>query len=56
MSNVDLKDIRLAGHSYRVTMQKVPQILSQTTGNILKSHVFSNQNATKTAHIKIEKY
>ena len=40
MSNVYLKDIPLAGHLHRVTMQKVPQILSQKTGKISKGHVF----------------
>ncbi len=42
----------LAGHLYRVTMQKVPQILRQKPGKMSKNYVFSNQKATKTAHIK----
>ena len=50
MSNVSLKDMPLAGHLYRVNMQKVPQILRQKTGKIYKKSCFSNQKATKTAY------
>ncbi len=50
-SNVDLKDIPLAGHFYGVTMQKVPQILRQKREN-RKNSCFSNQKAAKTAHVE----
>ncbi len=34
ISNVYLKEMPLAGHLYKVTMQKVPQILRQKPGKI----------------------
>ncbi len=40
ISNVYLKEMPLAGHLYRVTMQKVPQILRQKPGKISKNYVF----------------
>ena len=49
MSNVYVKDMPLAGHLYRVTMQKLPQILGQKTEKITKNHVFlikSDKNST----------
>ena len=52
MSNVYLKDITLAGHLYRVTMQKVPQILRQKNRENLKKSCLSNLKGTKTAHIE----
>ncbi len=52
MSNVYLRGIPLAGHLYRVTMQKVPQIQSKKNRENLKKSCFSHQKATKTAHIE----
>ncbi len=52
MGNVYLKDIPLAGHLYRVSMQKVPQILSQKTGKISKSHVFPIKKRQKQHTLK----
>ncbi len=49
---VYLKEMLLAGHLYRVTMQKVPQILRQKPGKISKNYVFPIKKRQKTAHIK----
>ena len=52
MSNVYPKNIPLAGHLYRLTMQKVPQILSK---KISKSHLFPSKSDKNNTHWK-EKY
>ena len=52
MSNVYLKDITLTGHLYRVTIQKVPQILSKKTGKISKSRVFPIKKQQKQHTLK----
>ena len=51
MSNVYLKDIPSAGHLYGVTMQKVPQILSQKQEKSQKV-MFLPSKSNKTAHIE----
>ncbi len=52
MSNVYLKDMSLAGHLYRVTTQKVPQIVRQKTGKISKNHVFPIKKRQKQHTLK----
>ncbi len=52
MSNVYLNDVPLAGHLYRVTMQKVPQILGQKQEKSQKNHAFPIKKRQKQHAMK----
>ncbi len=45
-------EMPLAGHLYKVTMQKVPQILKQKPGKISKKYVFPIKKRQKQHTLK----